>query len=309
MNCPICYSINLKRAEKYNNYNLYHCRDCEVRFWWPLRYPGKDFYESSYMFDIIEKRKTSWYHKQFLKKPPIEKGILLDIGCGQGEFLGATLKKGGFNLWGLDISKKNIDFIKKTYKIDKVFNETLDSFCEKKDIPQFDAVTLFEVIEHLANPKEVIENIKKIIKPGGSLILSMPNRDRLGGTKEDWDYPPNHLFQWNKKSISSFLISHGFEISNIIEQPFSKDFFFIRGTLSLGIMKYFRKKAGIVSPKKGGEAVSNIINNKSLLFYIMKFFAVIKNLILSPFLSIFSFFLRILGFKYWSMYVEAKVKT
>jgi len=307
--CPICSFWGIfERKEVFNSFKLYKCSNCSISFWWPLKYPGKDFYEESYMFDIIEERKPAWYHKQFLKKPPIGGGNLIDVGCGQGEFLEAVSRRKNFNFWGIDIAKKNIDFIKQTYGLDKVYNETLENFCKRKDIPKFDVVTLFEVLEHLVNPNEFLDEIKKITKPGGYLVLSTPNSDRFGGTKEDWDYPPNHIFHWNKKSISSFLLSHGFEIESITEQPFSKDFFVIRGILSLGIMGRLRRRIGVVAPQRGGEAVSINIKKKPILFHIVRLLATLKNLLLFPFLSVISLFLRILGLKYWDMYVIAKLK-
>lgn len=304
--CPACdFEGVLKEKENFDNSVLYECSNCSVRFWWPLEHPGEKFYEESYMFEILEERKPAWYHKQFLKHPPILQGSLLDVGCGQGEFLSAASKESNFDLWGIDIARKNVDFIKEKFHLEKIYNETLNNFLRRGGLPKFDVVTVFEVLEHLHNPKEVLSEIKQIMRPGGYLVLSVPDGERFGKINEDWDYPPNHLFRWNRKSISMFLKSQGFSVDTIIEEPFSREFFFMKGVFSLGLARYVKEKHGETLSQKGGEApLLHGEETVSLVFF--KNLAKIKNFLLIPIASFLALIMRILGFKYWDMYVVAK---
>ncbi|GEM_PF-1903649 len=305
--CPVCnFEGVLGEKENFGNSVLYTCPNCSVCFWWPLRHPGEKFYEESYMFEILEERKPAWYHEQFLKHPPIPQGSLLDVGCGQGEFLNAASRRTNFDLWGIDIAKKNVDFIKEKFRLENVYNETLNTFLRRDELPKFDIVTSFEVLEHLHNPKEILGEIKQVMRPGGYLVLSVPNKERFGTIDEDWDYPPNHLFRWNKRSISIFLESHGFSIVTVIEEPFSKEFFFMKGVFSLGLARYIKEKHGeTLSQKGGGAPLLRSERTASLVFF--KNLAKIKNFLLTPVAFCIAVIMRILGFKYWDMYVVAKL--
>lgn len=305
--CPACdFSGVFGEVEVLNDSVLYECPRCSVSFWWPLEHPGEKFYEESYMFEILEERKTAWYHEQFLRHPPILEGSLLDIGCGQGEFLGAASKRLHLDLWGIDIAKKNVDFVRKKFHLDKIYNETPGNFLRRSGLPKFDIVTMFEVLEHLHNPKEILNEIKQIISPEGYLVLSVPNGRRFGKICEDWDYPPNHLFRWNKKSISMFLESQGFAVDTVVEEPFSREFFFIRGVFSLGVAHRMKEKWGETLSQKGG-AIPLISGKETASMTFLRNLVVMKNLLLIPIASLIAVVMRILGFKYWDMYVVARL--
>ena len=306
IHCPVCdFNNNLIPEESHRDFTLYRCDNCQANFWWPLAYPGKTFYEESYMFLIANKRPPAWYHRQFLKNPPCRSGLLLDVGCGQGEFLGAAAASFGFDVWGIDIAAKNVDFVKKTHSLEKVYCEPLEDFMQRKDLPRFDVITVFEVMEHLTDPVAFLNNLRQLLKPGGHLVLSFPNRDRCGKKKEDWDYPPNHFYRWNSQSISRFLESRGLTMVKIIEQPFSPDFFFNNRLLSLGIMNRLRNKLGGSNTERGG-VVRYRAPKLNFIYKSLKAGATIKNMILTPLVWFLAGILQLFGYKYWDLYVTAQ---
>ncbi|MEM5782690.1 MAG: methyltransferase domain-containing protein, partial [Candidatus Aenigmatarchaeota archaeon] len=74
----------------------------------------------------------------------------------------------------------------------------------------FDVITFFEVLEHQDRPKEFIETIKSMLKPGGYIVGSVPNRDswmwRMSGRRiGKGDFPPNHFLRFSKRSFGKFL--------------------------------------------------------------------------------------------------------
>ncbi len=88
-----------------------------------------------------------------------------------------------------------------------------EDFFQKPDLPQFDIVTFFEVIEHLDNPLDFIQNVKKVLKPDGRIVLSTPSRERMLVNLYEWDFPPYHLSRWNETAISRLFEKIDFEIS------------------------------------------------------------------------------------------------
>ncbi|MCM8783413.1 MAG: class I SAM-dependent methyltransferase [Candidatus Omnitrophica bacterium] len=98
-----------------------------------------------------------------------KRGIVLDIGCGDGDY-SFGIKKLGFQVTALDIDDKRfrykdeIEFIKCDITKGLPFSDN-----------SFDYVLFLEVIEHLYNPYFVIQEINRLLKPGGLIILSTPN--------------------------------------------------------------------------------------------------------------------------------------
>lgn len=108
------------------------------------------------------------------KKLNLPKGIkILDLGCGNGSFLLELKEKGYKNLSGADISKDNhlpanIEFKKADFHQGLPYSNN-----------QFDIVFSLEVIEHLENPWQFIDEIHRILKNGGYAIITTPNPDNL----------------------------------------------------------------------------------------------------------------------------------
>lgn len=97
---------------------------------------------------------------------------LLDIGCGDGVlayFVSKKVKK----IYGIDNSYKKLEKAKKR----GIFTKYVD--LDRKTIPFktnfFDCVTCFDVIEHVYDPQKLVNNVHKILKDGGTFILSTPN--------------------------------------------------------------------------------------------------------------------------------------
>ncbi len=302
MSCPSCNSANLIKGECYREYTLYKCGACGLQFWTPLKHPGKEFYETSELHRIEGKKGLEWRHEQFIKNPPLRSGTLLDVACGTGEFLNAAKEK-GFDVWGIDLSERQIKAAKEFHGLEHVYAEALDTFVERKDIPRFDVITFFEVLEHVDNPRAFFDFLKRIITPDGIIVFSVPNTRRIGMGKEPEETPPNHLLRWDRDSISNFLRIEGFVHEKIVEQPFSKPFFFTTGLFSFGLVKRVSQAKGPLSQNSAG-----ISRKNSPLTCVIKRVANAKNKILLPVAAFLAFFPRALGLKYWDMYVVARLK-
>jgi len=215
--CPVCFnnSENKIFVEDFDSgaakFTLFECPICNVQFWFPLKHPGSSWYEENKNYKIdspTRNTKLSKHHRIFLKeffaKQSGRKLKLLDVGCNTGEFL-LSIKKRGWEAWGIDINRYAIDFAKNRLGLDNVYNEPLEVFAVRKDVPQFDVITFFEVFEHLDNHRQFLKNIDNLLADSGYLFFSVPNRQRALAKNIEGDYPPHHLARFSALSIKKLF--------------------------------------------------------------------------------------------------------
>lgn len=309
--CPICHNnFSPEKKETFSKWSLYECRCCDVQFWSPLEHPGKQFYENEYdMVGAHGSQALSWGSREFLKDPSVKSGNLLDIGCSSGEFLIAAQQR-GFAVWGIDISDRAVAAARVLYGLQNVYAEVLRTFSQRATLPRFDVVTFFEVIEHVDDPLTFISDARRLLKPGGYLVFSTPDRDCIGG----WhDTPPQHLFRWNERSLRHFLHSQNFEVINVIREPISHRYFLYRffgsdSALSLGIVSWVKKRIKIKLAASNVERDAAILKNKPLSLKLAEKGAMAK-------VKLFKFLIfpvvamaRLLGLKWQSIYIVAKLR-
>ena len=136
---------------------------------------------------------------------------MLDIGCS----VGATVKAAQEMNWkatGVDISQDAIDACSdyglNCHKIDGTTLPFEDN--------TFDLVTNWHVIEHVSDVSETLTEWKRVLKPGGVMILETPDSNcwkarRLGADyKKFW--PPEHLYTFDRANLSSIIQTAGFEL-------------------------------------------------------------------------------------------------
>lgn len=135
---------------------------------------------------------------------------VLDFGAGTGMFAW-YLKMEGFLVEGVELSEKAIDYAMKRYGL--FFFESLNNLKTEK-VQLFDIITMIEVIEHLKNPHNIIERLYRILKPGGTIYISTPNRNginaRLNKSKWREAKKPFHLVFFNKQALRKMLNDTGF---------------------------------------------------------------------------------------------------
>lgn len=144
---------------------------------------------------------------------------ILDLGCGTGLFIKFLSKKNN-NVEGVEISKKAAKIgQKKGLKI-KIADLHF-SFPYKKNT--FDTITAGEVIEHIYDTDFFLEEIKRILKPNGYLILSTPNIATFGRRlmllfginpliETSLDKASGHIRYFTKKSLTELLEKHHFKL-------------------------------------------------------------------------------------------------
>ncbi len=105
----------------------------------------------------------------------ITRGKFLDIGCGSGASVNAAISA-GWQAVGIDIDPELVELGKTQLKVDLRCTTLLDSGFEEN---QFDFIRLRDVIEHLPNPYDVLLEVKRLLVPGGFVLIATPNEDAL----------------------------------------------------------------------------------------------------------------------------------
>ncbi len=133
------------------------------------------------------------------------KGRLLDFGSGAGHFAQAAL---GWRVTALDpySSVSNTS----QYQIDG------DSLKVNSPDETYDAITLWYVVEHLANPRMIIRELRRITKTGGMLVLAQQDfasiQAKIFGPRWLFLDPPRHLWQFTVGSLSELVRQEGYEV-------------------------------------------------------------------------------------------------
>jgi len=117
-------------------------------------------------------RKVSAIVNKHLEHCPDHPGLrLLDVGCGNGKFAAQYLKR-GIEVWGVDITPKLVTAAKK--RGIRVVRHDLNKKLPLKD-NFFDIITCSEVIEHVFNTEQLLRELKRVLRPGGIVVLTTPN--------------------------------------------------------------------------------------------------------------------------------------
>lgn len=138
-------------------------------------------------------------------------GRILDVGCGDADFL-HVLRSRGWEVVATDTSAAAAALA--ASKGIEVHHGELPA----AHFPQrsFDAVTLWHVLEHVPDPRQLLREIRRILKDDGLLVAEVPNSDcwTAGLTGEDW-FPldvPRHLQHFTAATLRAMLMSEGFEV-------------------------------------------------------------------------------------------------
>lgn len=145
-----------------------------------------------------------------------QKGRILDIGAGTGDFL-LTAKDNGWNTVGVEPSEraKSIAIKKGISFVDKIADLENNSF---------DVITMWHVLEHVPNLELQIQELKRLLKPTGTLIVAVPNFKSFDANhyKTFWAAydVPIHFWHFSKKAIQSLFEKVDMRLEKIIPMKF-----------------------------------------------------------------------------------------
>jgi SAM-dependent methyltransferase len=135
---------------------------------------------------------------------------LLEVGCGAGFFLKAAAR-GGWHVEGIELSTEASRFAMERLELPIRRERAEDAAIEPAS---FDAAAMFDVIEHLFDPRAVLAAIARALAPGGTLVISTPNIDAASRylLGRDWAVlsPLEHVYYFSEDSLRRLLEATGF---------------------------------------------------------------------------------------------------
>lgn len=223
--CRICSTRSAYLLSK-DGYDLYRCPSCALIFVYPqptLEYLRTELYSAESGFqkgraeDLAQYKPSERYMEMYrVLKTHKPHAKLLDVGSGGGQFI-YHAKQEGFEVAGVELNKRLVDS-SRSQGFD-VYHGTL----AEAGIPEsaFDAIVLGEVIEHVNDPRSLVRDSSRVLRPDGVILITTPNADCLWSRatlalyrlfRIPWSTatPPYHLFQFSASNLDLLLSQEGF---------------------------------------------------------------------------------------------------
>lgn len=221
--CLVCGGFShALRIPSMNGYAIVRCQHCGLIFADPL--PDAAELERHYAHYAPEAVENGTHSAKLVRDLLLTEaqrighdgtfGDLLDVGCGYGFFLQA-MQGLCSTVTGIELSAGEA-----AYARQKLGLNVRQGTLAEAQFPDscFDTVTMWEVIEHLPDPLGYLQEIRRILKPGGLLVISTPNACCLTAkvTGNHWRLwaPPEHLYYFCMSSLKRSCLKVGFRIQS-----------------------------------------------------------------------------------------------
>ena len=173
---------------------------------------NKSFFEKMYQFvkSIALKNKLNLINSES------QRGKILDIGAGVGDFL-SVAKKDGWEIIGVEPSEK-AKAIAKNKGV--TFVESINDL----ENNSFDVITMWHVLEHVPDLENQIKELKRLIKPSGTIFIAVPNFNSFdakyyGSFWAAYDVPI-HLWHFSKTAIKKLFAKENLELQKVLPMKF-----------------------------------------------------------------------------------------
>lgn len=154
---------------------------------------------------LMLKNKLNWIQNEKSRL-----GKILDIGAGTGDFLLAAKKRG----WEIFGAEPNSGARKLASKKGLELEERTSTFPDHN----FDVITMWHVLEHVPNLNEQLEELHRLLKPDGLLVIAVPNFKSYDAQKykENWAAydVPRHLYHFSPSAVNKIFSQAGFSVTS-----------------------------------------------------------------------------------------------
>jgi 2-polyprenyl-3-methyl-5-hydroxy-6-metoxy-1,4-benzoquinol methylase len=204
------------------------------RDYWGGEEPTLDWIRSS------QKEKTD-----FISACELKGGSILDVGCGAGFFLRA-LDQSKWRCFGVETGEAAANAASRALGEGHVFTGTLaESACADE---VFDVVTFWSALEHTNEPRANLIEARRIIKPGGALVVQVPNAGSYQARMFDGDWfaldVPRHRYHFTLPTLDTLLRDTGFKLYHTTLFSKAHNAHALRQSLKLTLLNENRSAAG-----------------------------------------------------------------
>lgn len=225
MICPVCSKNSYTQWGAVNNYVIRQCLDCGLGVTSPFPEPGvlvevnQETYPVARRIEAYRSRQHYFekrYRRQLgaIRKFKAE-GRLLDIGCNIGMFLNEAAKA-GYAVTGVELNSECAEYARKSSGLE-VYSDYLEEIAFQTE--SFDVVTMYDVLEHIPDMASMLAEVKRILKPGGLLVIQSPNLRSLmaaiTGSSWSWLSPPDHIYHFTPGALSLLLEHCGYSVRQL----------------------------------------------------------------------------------------------
>lgn len=163
----------------------------------------------------------------------VEAGVAIDVGCGTGEFLRFLGKREEWTAHGVERDILSLQSAQRDGLsiVGDLIDDVPDSFVASTDL-----ITMFNVLEHVPDPAQILKRALQLLRPGGALVVQVPNdfseiqlaTQTYLNERDWWVAIPDHLNYFNFASLRRFIEGVGFEV-RIEFGSFPMEFFLVAG--------------------------------------------------------------------------------
>ena len=240
INCPVCNSAQTKlflvckdHTVSRETFNIVECVSCGFKFTNPrpeaeklgAYYKSEDYVSHSntnkgFVNSVYQMvRKYTLLKKLKLVSEFYKTGKILDIGCGTAEFL-KTFKDAKWETLGIEPSPEVRKMAIGNYGLDVREEAEIKNL----ETASFDVITMWHVLEHVPQLNDRIEDLKRMLKPKGLIIIAVPNPTSLDAKiyAENWAAydVPRHLYHFSPKDIDTIFNNHELKVFRILPMIF-----------------------------------------------------------------------------------------
>jgi 2-polyprenyl-3-methyl-5-hydroxy-6-metoxy-1,4-benzoquinol methylase len=218
--CGVCGSARTQRYCRKGGSEYHECQECRSIFQHPLPSPDSmrgyadEEYDRGLYREYVQARPMKvahFEHRLRLVAPRIGKGRLLDVGCACGYFMEVAARE-GHDVQGLEFSENAIAAASPSIR-PRILHASIDTLRGAHE-RRYDVITAFDIIEHLDQPLQFLEDARRLLAPGAHLVLSTPDVDHwlrpLARSRWPMLQPMQHLTLFSRHSLRVALERAGF---------------------------------------------------------------------------------------------------
>jgi SAM-dependent methyltransferase len=221
---------------------IFECSTCGFAFGVPFRGGDEEFYGILHEQHGYPAWRWDYDLAMKLAIRPRSGGKVLDIGAGTGLFLRGLPRN--WSLHGVEGSPTTRSVLAASGI--KVFESLQQANFAARGT--FHLITLFQVLEHIAEFREVLLLCESLLVPGGMIVISVPEAGAMRRQEEIIgcaDMPPNHINKWTPRSLTLALQNAGFKEGKVFFEPGSLKA--VRGAVHLQILSDRKRRSSLAN--------------------------------------------------------------